>query len=130
MLIKPFQGVVDDNGNCVVTVTQPLHGLVWKVFQIGFALGQVATFAQVAAHVNGIPLTSTVAMQQSVFANLANLGQAPYAMESFMVGPPYIILSAGDMIVCGCINAQPGDTFTVGAYVEERDAGMPNTMGS
>jgi hypothetical protein len=130
MLIKPFIGTVDANGNSVVTVSQNLHGLVWKVFQMGFALGQVANFAQIAAHINGIPLTSTVVMQLSVFANLAELGQAPYAMESFMVGPPYIILSAGDMIVCGCINATPGDIFTVGAYVEESFANMPNTMGS
>lgn len=123
MLIKPFMGTVNASGQAVVTVQHSLHGVVWKVYQLGLALGQVALTAQTAAHVNGIPLTSTVAMQQSVFASLA--GQAPYAMESFMVGPPYINLSAGDQIVAGVINAKSGDIFTVGAYIDELSASDP-----
>lgn len=130
MLIKPFQATVNASGQAVVAVTHGIHGLVWKVYQLGFALGQVALIAQTAAHINGIPLAGNVVMQQSVFSQLATLGQAPYAMESFMVGPPYPILSAGDMITCGVINAVAGDTFTVGAYIEERSAGMAQDMGS
>jgi hypothetical protein len=130
MLIKPFAGTVNSSGQAVVQVGHTIHGLIWKVYQLGFALGQVAVFAQTAAHINGIPLASNVVMQQSVFASLASLGQAPYAMESFMVGPPYPNLSAGDMISCGLINGTAGDTFTVGAYVDEFSAGMPQSMGN
>lgn len=130
MLIKPFTATVNASGQAVAVVSHGLHGLVWKVYQLGFALSQVAVFAQTAAHVNGIPLASNVVMQQSVFSQLAALGQAPYAMESFMVGPPYIILSAGDQITCGVINAVAGDTFTVGAYIDERSAGMAQDMGN
>jgi hypothetical protein len=127
-MIKPFTGTVNASGQAQVIVSQNLHGLVWKVYQLGLALGKVALSAQVAAHVNGIPLTSTVTMQLAAFANM---GQAPpYAMESFMVGPPYIILSAGDQLVVAVINAVPGDAFTVGAYVDERDASMAQDMGS
>jgi hypothetical protein len=129
VLIKPFVATVNASGQAVVQVSHSLHGLVWKVYQLGMALGEVALTAQTAAHVNGIPLASTVIMQQSVFSGLTALGQAPYAMESFMVGPPYPILSAGDFISVGVINATSGDTFTVGAYVEELPATSPVTMG-
>jgi hypothetical protein len=130
MLIKPFTASVNGSGQATLEVTHSLHGLMWKVYQLGLALNEVALTAQAAAHVNGIPLTSTVIMQQSVFSQLSALGQAPYAMESFMVGPPYIYLQAGDMITVGVINATPGDTFTVGAYVDELSAGMAQSMGS
>lgn len=129
MLIKAFTATVNGSGQAVLKVTHSIHGLTWKVYQLGLALGQTALTAQTAAHVNGIPLTSTVIMQQSVFASLIALGEAPYAMESFMVGPPYINLQAGDFISVGVINATPGDTFTVGAYIDERDSGMPESMG-
>jgi hypothetical protein len=128
MLIKPFQVAVSAQGMALLQVRHDLHGLVWKVYQMGFALGQVALQAQVAAHVNGIPLAATVTMQLSVFAKLT--GDTPYAMESFMVGPPYIILQAGEYITCGVINATPGDTFSVGAYVAEQSSGMPQDMGA
>lgn len=130
MLIKPFQATVNASGQAIVVVSHGIHGLVWKVYQLGFALGQVALIAQTAAHINGIPLAGNVAMQQSVFSQLVSLGQAPYAMESFMVGPPYPILSAGDMITCGVISAVANDTFTVGAYVEEYTADQYLSMGS
>jgi hypothetical protein len=128
MLIKPFTGSVNASGQSVVTVSQNLHGIVWKVFQVGFGLGQVASLAQVAVHVNGIPLTPSILMQQSVFSSI--VGTAPYAMEAFVVGPPYIILEAGDQMVCGLINGVSGDTFTVGAYVEEHSSNENLTMGS
>lgn len=127
MLIKPFIATVNASGQAVVTVSHNLHGLKWKVYQLGLGLGKVALTAQCAAHVNGIPLTSTVVMQLSVFASLP--GQAPYAMESFMVGPPYPILGPGDQLVIGVINALAGDMFTVGAYVDELDINTPVTMG-
>lgn len=129
MLLKPFMAAIDGNGNGLLTIQHSLHGLVWKVYQIGFALGQVSLAAQVAAHVNGVPLAATIQMQQSVFAEFPT--SAPYAMESFMVGPPYINLEAGDQIVCGIINAIPGDTFTAAAYVDELDRrlGRAQDMG-
>lgn len=129
MLIKPFMATVNGSGQAAVKVQHNLHGLVWKVYQLGIALGQVATSAQCAAHVNGIPLTSTVVMQQSVFSALP--GEAPYAMETFMVGPPYPNLEAGDFITVGVINATAGDTLTVGAYVDELDRrlGRAQDMG-
>jgi hypothetical protein len=116
-LIKPFTGTVGSNGIAVVTVTQSIHGLAWIILQVGFALNIVASSAQVAAHVNGTPLAATVNMQPSAFASIT--GNSPYAMESFMVGPPYVTLEAGDQMVCAVISATPGDTFTVGAYVNE-----------
>lgn len=128
MLIKPFTAPVDGSGHAIVTVTHGLHGLSWKVYQLGLGLGQVSALAQTAAHINGIPLASTIIMQQSVFASLT--GQAPYAMESFFVGPPYVILSAGDQLTVGVIKANPGDVFTVGAYIEEFDYMTPLSMGS
>lgn len=128
MLIKAFQSKVPASGGTLLQVRHDLHGRVWKVYQLGFALGVVALQAQVAAHVNGIPLAATVSMQLSVFSTLT--GDTPYAMESFMVGPPYIILQAGEYITCGVINATSGDTFTVGAYVTEHSAGMPQDMGN
>lgn len=130
MLIKPFMGTVSATGQALVVVSHNLHGLVWKVFQLGLALNKTALTAQVAAHINGIPLTSTVIMQSSAFASVAGFGQPSYAMESFMVGPPYPIMSAGDQLVVACINAIPGDTFTVGAYVEENSALMAQSMGA
>ena len=130
MLIKPFTAVVNAQGQAVLKVTHSIHSLQWKVFQLGIALGQVALTAQTAAHVNGIPLTSTVVMQQAVFAQLQSLGEAPYAMESFMVGPPYPILRAGDFISVGVINATSGDILTVGAYVDEYPADFQLSQGS
>jgi hypothetical protein len=116
-LIKPFVQAVGSNGIAVVNVTQSIHGLAWVVYQIGFGLGIQASSPQVAAHVNGTPLAATVAMQISAFASIP--GQAPYAMESFMVGPPYITLEAGDSVTCAVIGATPGDVFTASAYVNE-----------
>jgi hypothetical protein len=116
-LIKPFTAQVGSNGIALVNITQSLHGLAWVVYQIGFALNIQALAAQVAAHVNGTPLASTVGMQISAFASLQQ--NAPYAMESFMVGPPYVTLEAGDAIVCAVTGAVAGDTFTAAAYVNE-----------
>lgn len=116
-LIKPFTAKVGANGIAVVTVTQTNHGLAWVIFQLGLALNQAAPSPQVAAHVNGIPLAATVTMQNSAFASL--VGQSPYAMESFFVGPPYINLEAGDQLVVAVTGANSGDTFSVGAYVNE-----------
>lgn len=120
MIIHPFQSVVNGSGQAVVHVTHNLAGITWKVWQLGLSLGQVSLLAQAAAHVNGIPLTSTVLMQKSVFASLPPpISEPPYAMASFMAGPPHINLRAGDVIVVGIINAIAGDVFTVGAYVDE-----------
>jgi hypothetical protein len=116
-LAKPFTAKIAASGIAVVTVTHSLHGLSWIVYQIGFALGQAAPSPQVAAHFNGVPLTATVTMQVSAFASIAS--QSPYAMESFFVGPPYANLEAGDMLVCAVTGANSGDTFTVGAYINE-----------
>ena len=116
-IIKPFTGTVGANGIAVVEISQQLHGLSWVIYQIGFALSQLAPSPQIAAHVNGIPLTATTTMQASAFAQIPT--QSPYAMESFMVGPPYINLEAGDKLVCAVTGANPNDTFTVGAYVNE-----------
>jgi len=117
MQLAVFQAQVNASGQALVRVTFSIHGLVWKIFQLGMGLGTLAPSPQVAAHVNGIPLASTVPMQPSVFANI--IGEAPYAMESFFTGPPYIVLSAGDQLVCAVLGANSGDTFTVGAYHEE-----------
>jgi hypothetical protein len=129
MLIKPFTASVNASGQAIVEITQSLSGLVWKVYQIGFGLGQLAPSPQVAAHVNGVPLAATVTMQPSVFANIPS--QPGYAMESFFVGPPYIILSPGDQIVCAVLGANSGDVFTAAAYVDEFDAFTQGlTMGN
>lgn len=112
-LIKPFTGVVGANGQGSVSITHSLQGIIWQVFQIGFALNQKAFNPQVGAHVNGIPLTSAVAMQPVTFAGV------PYAMESYFVGPPYVGLRAGDLIVCSVTGATAGDTFTAGAFISE-----------
>lgn len=128
MLIKPFVVTVNASGQAVAVVMHNIHGLVWKVYQIGFGLGVAAPSPRVAAHINGIPLVASAPMQQSVFASIQ--GQAPYAMETFFYGPPYPVLSAGDQIACAVLGATAGDAFTVGAYVEERPANMNLTMGS
>lgn len=112
-LIKPFVAKVGANGQAQLSITHNLQGIVWQVFQIGFALGIKSTFAQCGAHLNGIPLTSAVQMQPVSFNGF------PYAMESYFVGPPYIGLKAGDQIVCAVISATSGDTFTAGAYISE-----------
>lgn len=116
-LIMPFTGTVGSNGIAVVTVSHSLHGLSWIVYQLGFALGRNAPSPQVAAHLNGIPLAATATMQTSAFANIPT--NSPYAMESFMVGPPYVKLEAGDQLVCAVTGANQGDVFTVGAYINE-----------
>lgn len=117
-LIKPFQATVAANGQASVTITHSLQGIIWQIFQIGFALGKNAFNPQVGAHMNGIPLTSAVAMQPVAFTGF------PYAMESFFVGPPYVGLKAGDSITCAVIGATSGDVFTAGAYIsEEQDPG-------
>lgn len=119
-LIKPFVTTVGANGQAQLSITHNLHGIVWQVFQIGFALGKTATSAQCGAHLNGIPLTSAVLMQPVAFTGF------PYAMESYFVGPPYVGLKAGDQIVCAVISATNGDIFTAGAYIsEELDPGVP-----
>jgi len=128
MLIKPFTAKVNNLGQAVVQIQHSVHGLVWKVYQIGFGLGVAAPSPQVAAHVNSVPLAATVTMQSSVFASIS--AQPPYAMESFFVGPPYIILSAGDMITCAVLGASSGDIFTAAAYIDESAAGMPQSMGT
>jgi hypothetical protein len=120
MLIKPFTAPVNASGQAVVSIGHSLSQIAWKVYQIGFGLGKLAPSPQVAAHVNSVPLASTTTMQPSVFANI--VGQAPYAMESFFVGPPYIILSSGDTITCAVLAATSGDVFTAAAYIEEYDA--------
>ena len=112
-LIKPFTATVAGNGSATAVITMSLNGLIWQVFQIGFALNETALTAQVGAHMNGIPLTSSVLMQPVLFSGF------PYKMESFFVGPPYVGLKAGDMITCSVISATPGDTFTAGAYISE-----------
>ena len=116
-LIKTFTAPVNSSGIASVQITQSNHGLAWQVFQIGFALGQVATSPEIAAHFNGVPLVSSAAMQASVFANIP--GAAPYAMEMFFYGPPYLVLESGDAITCAVMGANQGDTFTVAAYVQE-----------
>lgn len=112
-LIKPFTALVGSDGQATLAIEHTINGIIWQVFQIGFALGVKANFAQVGAHLNGIPLTAAVVMQPVSFDGF------PYKMESFFVGPPYVGLKAGDQIVCAVINAQGGDTFTAGAYISE-----------
>jgi hypothetical protein len=128
MLIKPFTAPVNAQGQAIVRIRHDLHGLVWKVYQIGFGLGILNNNPpQVAAHVNGIPLAGSAFMQQSVFASIT--GEPTYAMESFFVGPPYILLSSGDTITCAVLGATSGDSFTAGAYVEEASWAANLKMG-
>ena len=122
LIIHPFTAQVNANGQAVLQIGHSIHGLTWIVEQIGFGLGQNAPSPQVAAHVNGVPLAATVSMQASVFASIT--GQAPYAMESFFSGPPYITLNAGDTITCAVLGATPGDVLTASAYVQEGSAGQ------
>lgn len=130
-LVMPFTGKVGSNGIAVVTVSQSNHGLAWIIYQVGLALGQNAPSPQVAAHFNGIPLASTTTMQTSAFASIAS--NSPYAMESFFVGPPYIKLEAGDQLTFAVLGANSGDTFTVGAFLDEIEspsaAASRNAMG-
>lgn len=127
--IVPFTAQVNATGQALVQVGHSLHGIVWEVQQIGFALGILAPSPQIAAHVNGLPLSATVAMQPSVFSAIT--GQAPYAMESFMVGPPYVFLSQGDTITCAVLGATNADTFTVAAYyIEHHSQVEPPTYPS
>lgn len=116
-LIKPFTASVNSSGIAIATISMTIHGLAWVVYQIGFALGKFKSGAQVAAHVNGQPLAATIAMQQSAFSSITN--NPPYAMESFMTGPPYVTLESGDQIVCAVVGATSGDVFTATAYVNE-----------
>jgi hypothetical protein len=116
-LIKPFTAAVGSNGIATAIISQSNHGLAWTVYQIGFGLGQLAPSPQVAAHINGVPLVASAPMQQSAFASVP--GAAPYAMETFFYGPPYVTLESGDQITCAVVGATPGDTFTVAAYVNE-----------
>jgi len=117
LLIKPFTGLVNASGIAVVKITHGLHGLAWRVYQIGFALGKLAPSPQVAAHMNGIPLVASVTMQSSAFSQIPQ--EAPYAMETFFYGPPYVNLEAGDYILCAVNGAIVGDTFTVGVFINE-----------
>lgn len=112
-LIKPFTAPVASDGTATCIVTHSLQGILWQVFQIGFGLNQNAFQPQVGAHLNGIPLTASVAMQPVSFTGV------PYAMESYFVGPPYVGLKAGDQIVCSVVGATSGDVFTAGAYISE-----------
>lgn len=112
-LIKPFTGIVAANGVGECVIVQSLHGIIWQIFQIGFALNQTAFNPQAGAHFNGMPLTSAVAFQKVSFPGV------PYAMETFFVGPPYIGIKAGDQIVCTVTSATAGDTFTAAAYISE-----------
>lgn len=119
-LIKPFTAPVNASGFSMVTVTHTLQGIAWEVVQVGMSLAQAAPSPQVAAIVNGIPLVSAAIMVTSVFAS--SPGSAPVAMTSCFYGPPYVTLEAGDQMVVGVIGATPGDTFTVGAYINEVDS--------
>lgn len=116
-LIKPFTAKVNNSGFAVVDVTHSLNGIAWQVMQVGLALGLNAPSPQCAAIVNGIPFVSAVVMGTSVFSSL--LGSAPIAMTSEFSGQPYPVLEAGDVMRVGVIGATSGDTFTVGAYVNE-----------
>jgi hypothetical protein len=127
MLIKPFTATVNGSGEAILLVTHALHGITWRIYQIGFGLGHPAPSPQVAAHVNGVPLAATVSMQQSVFASIT--GQAPYAMESFFVGPPWMDIEAGDAITCAVLGANPGDVFTAAAYIDEGPSGTFGPIG-
>lgn len=117
LLIKPFTAKVNAAGIATVKIQHNNHGLAWIIYQIGFALGQNAPSPQVAAHMNGIPLVASVTMQSSAFSSI--VAEAPYAMETFFYGPPYVNLEAGDYITCAVIGANSGDVFTAGAYVNE-----------
>lgn len=117
LLIKPFVAKVNASGIATLKIQHNNHGLAWIVYQIGFALGQLAPSPQVAAHMNSIPLVASVTMQQSAFASI--VAEAPYAMETFFYGPPYINLEAGDYITCAVTGANSGDSFTAGAFVNE-----------
>lgn len=112
-LLKPFTATVDSGGKATIQIGHNISRILWQVFQIGFGLGQASPSPQVGAHFNGLPLTSTVTMQSVSFTGV------PYAMESFMVGPPYPGLRAGDIITCSVIGAVAGDIFTAGAYISE-----------
>lgn len=116
-LIKPFTATVNASGIATAIITQTNHGLAWTVYQIGFGLGTQAPSPQVAAHLNGIPLVASAPMQIAAFASIA--GAAPYAMEMFFYGPPYVTLESGDQLTCSVIGANPGDVFTAGAFVNE-----------
>ena len=116
-LVKPFTATVGSNGIATVSITQTLHSLCWVCLQIGFALGQNAPSPQVAAHFNSQPLVASATMQVSAFASIPT--DAPYAMETFFYGPPYVVLESGDSITCAVIGATPGDIFTASAYVNE-----------
>ncbi len=105
------------NGIAIAIITQTSHGLAWVVYQIGFGLGQQASSPQVAAHLNGQPLVASAPMQLSAFASVP--GAAPYAMETFFYGPPYVTLESGDSITCAVTGANPGDIFTAAAFVNE-----------
>jgi hypothetical protein len=129
--LVPFTAPVNAGGDAIVEVSHSLSGIQWKVYQVGLALGQpVSGIAQVAAHLNGAPLAASVNMQPSAFASMTNQGHPPYAMESFIVGPPYLYLMAGDQFHIGVVGAVPGDTFTAGVYLDEQDALEPQNMGS
>ena len=119
-LIKPFTAKVDGNGNAFVEVTHSIHGLAWQVMQVGIGLGQPAPSPQIAAMVNGIPFVSSVVLAPSVFASI--VGSVPLAMTTELTGPPYPTLEAGDKLSIGVTGATPGDTFLVGAYVNEIDS--------
>jgi hypothetical protein len=131
-LLMPFTAQVNSSGQAIVQVTHSLSGKQWKVYQMGLALGELVTagIAQVAASVNGAPLAASVNMQPSAFSQLNTLGQPPYAMESFFVGPPYIYLQSGDMMTVGVVNANPGDTFTCGVYLIEEDSTKEQSLGT
>lgn len=128
MLIKPYTQAVDASGHAIVTISHGLHGIQWKIYQVGFALGQSGGIPQVGALVNGQPLASTISLQPSVFGAIP--GQPPFKLLSFMVGPPYILLKAGESMTCGLTGGTSGDTFTVTAYIDEFDADDPITMGN
>lgn len=127
MLIKPFVTNVNSSGQALLTIGHSLSNLTWKIYQIGFALGIQAPAPQIAAHINGTPLTASTALNPSVFAQIQ--GAAPYAMETFFVGPPYPVLSSGDLIVVALVGAIPGDQFTASAIIEEASARANLQMG-
>lgn len=127
--IRAITATVNSNGQAIIRIRHDLHGLAWKVYQIGMALGILNNSPpQVAAHVNGIPLAGSAFMQPSVFNQIT--GEPAYAMESFFVGPPYVILQAGDTITCAVMSATAGDVFTVGVFLEERPWQADISMGT
>lgn len=121
-LAHPFTAQVNVLGQATIEMGHNIHGLVWQVFQLGFALNQSASGPIVGVHFNGVPFISTLTMRAVSFPGF------PYNMEVEYYGPPYAALKAGDRLTCTVTGATNGDIFTAAAYVsEEKD---PTTQPS